>query len=304
MSVMQSAEVGLELGSALGHAYLVPFRNQDGQWEAKFIPGYKGLIHLVRQSGTVKDLQCELVYEKDVFEREYGFEPKFRHVPADGERGKMRGAYAIFRYKDGGQQAAYMTKAEIDLIKARALATKKNVAKSPWTTDEGEQQKKTVVKRLCKLAPVSREVSTAIAQDDDAEERRLDTSALDGLDFSTPGEEASSAPAEVHNPVTGEVVDGEMVAKKEETPPADKTSVALKNALKSIARARETKDTKLLGDTASVIKEDLKGDEHTKALEEWRKVKLEIDGVPKARVHITDVNEDGEETNGQVPNSQ
>jgi recombination protein RecT len=42
---LQAVELGLEPGGALGHAYLVPYGNQ-----CTLIPGYRGLVELVRRS--------------------------------------------------------------------------------------------------------------------------------------------------------------------------------------------------------------------------------------------------------------
>lgn len=281
-AVMQSAETGLELGSAMGHAYLVPYYNgQEKRYEAKFIPGYKGLLDLVRRSGLVKDVQVELRYEKDGWEREGGLEPKFRHVPFEGaERGKEKGAYCIIRFKDGGTQATYMTTAEINAIRDGVLAKQKNVAKSPWTTNWGEMAKKTVVRRACKTAPVSREVAVALSQMDEADTKKLDVGALDTLDFAMPqDEQPDEAPA--HDAETGEVVEGELVQPEEDKKPAaaapPQVSVALKKALESIEKAKKEGDKKRLADSAAFIKEALQGEEHTVALNAYKAAKAELD---------------------------
>lgn len=52
-SVMQAAQLGLEPGSALGQAYLVPYGNQ-----CQLIIGYKGMIDLARRSRPSSFPQC------------------------------------------------------------------------------------------------------------------------------------------------------------------------------------------------------------------------------------------------------
>ena len=47
-AVMQSAQLGLEPGSALGQAYLVPYGNQ-----CQLILGYRGMIDLARDRKSV-----------------------------------------------------------------------------------------------------------------------------------------------------------------------------------------------------------------------------------------------------------
>ena len=53
-AVVQSSILGLEPNSVLGEAYLVPFKNSKTQRkECQLIPGYLGLLKLVRQSGEL-----------------------------------------------------------------------------------------------------------------------------------------------------------------------------------------------------------------------------------------------------------
>jgi len=288
LAVLQSAETGLELGSALGHAYLIPYGT-----EAKFMPGYKGLVDLVRRSGTVKDIQVEIVFAKDEFIREGGFEPKFKHVPAEGDRGAPRGAYCIFTFKDGGHQATYMTTAEINAI--RDVVLSKQRGDSPWKNHWSEMAKKTVVRRACKLAPVSREVADAIAAADEGDKHGYhEGGSLNALDFTIPdAPEKPQKQAEPHNPETGEVIDTNVVidAKTEggsrlkmTDQPEDEimgrtpqVSAALKKALASIEQAKKDHDSKRLADTAVYIKESLKGDEHTQALAAYKAAKPEVE---------------------------
>lgn len=61
-AVMQSAQLGLEPGSALGQAYLVPYGNQ-----CQLILGYRGMIDLARRSGQVLSLNAYAVREGDEF---------------------------------------------------------------------------------------------------------------------------------------------------------------------------------------------------------------------------------------------
>src|SRR5690606_24440421 len=81
-SVIQAAQVGLEIGSVLGHAYLVPYWNNNKKYfEAQFIPGYRGFMELARRSGAVKKMTSRAVYSKEKFEVEYGFEERLIHIP-------------------------------------------------------------------------------------------------------------------------------------------------------------------------------------------------------------------------------
>lgn len=161
-AIVKAAQVGLELGSALGHAYLVPYKT-----EATLIIGYRGLISLARRSGEILSIQSQVVRVGDVFEFEYGLEEKLKHVPALADRGEITHAYAVAKLKDGGVQFDVMTKGEVDAVRARSRAA----GSGPWVTDYPEMARKTVVRRLFKYLPVSIELAGAMAADEDTDDR-------------------------------------------------------------------------------------------------------------------------------------
>jgi recombination protein RecT len=164
-ATMQSAQLGLEPGSGLGEAYIIPYKR-----EATFQMGYKGLVKLARNSGDVTSIWAEAVYEGDLFRVVMGSEPKIEHVPdlnvPRGTFDNVVAVYAVARLATGDIQFAVMTKAEIEQHRNR-YSRGYSSAKSPWSDPLGavEMAKKTVVLRLCKMLPLSAEVSRAIASD-------------------------------------------------------------------------------------------------------------------------------------------
>lgn len=163
--VMTCAQLGLEPDQFLGQAYLVPFWNsKKSQTEAQLIPGYRGYISLARRSGEVQSVSSQVVYTNDHFLLEYGINEKLEHRPVEGDRGKPRGAYVIFKYKDGGYSFDYMSTEDIEKIRERSKAKDSG----PWQTDWDEMGKKTVIKRHAKLAPLSVEFQKAVALEDRA----------------------------------------------------------------------------------------------------------------------------------------
>lgn len=146
-SVMQAAQLGLEPGSALGQAYLVPYGNQ-----CQLIIGYKGMIDLARRSGQVLSLNAYAVREGDDFNFQLGLKPDIHHVPsleADRIKKPITYVYAVATLKGGGYQFEVMSRAEIEAVKAKAKS--KNV----WNSYPEEMAKKTVIRRLFKYLPVS-----------------------------------------------------------------------------------------------------------------------------------------------------
>ncbi|HQJ31654.1 MAG TPA: recombinase RecT, partial [Syntrophales bacterium] len=167
--IMTSAALGLEPDPFLGQAYFVPFWNSQKKcFEAQFMPGYRGYIALARRTGELQSVSSQVVYDRDHFELQYGLTEKLDHIPADGDRGNIKGAYVIFRYKDGSYSFDYMTHAEIKAIAMRSKTydAQKNEWSGPWSTDEGEMCKKTVIKRHAKLTPMSVEFNKAAALED------------------------------------------------------------------------------------------------------------------------------------------
>lgn len=159
-AALTASQLGLEPDGVLGHAYLIPFGKQ-----VQFIPGYKGLLHLARRSGEISTIQAHVVHDGDRFEYAFGLEPKLIHVPSPTPKNELTFAYAVAHLKDGGVQWDVMSRKEIDAIRARSRAGNSG----PWVTDYEEMAKKTVLRRICKLLPVSVELERAVALDERAE---------------------------------------------------------------------------------------------------------------------------------------
>jgi recombination protein RecT len=168
-AVMQAAQLGLEPG-LLGHCYFVPFRNgKTGQMEVQFIIGYRGMIDLARRSGNIQSVYAQIVYANDLFRLKYGLEEELTHVPwhlredqTQTEPGKIRGAYMVAKFKDGGHYIHYMPIAEIEEHRKRS----KSADRGPWVTDYEEMCKKTVVRAGWKWLPISIEHMRAVAADE------------------------------------------------------------------------------------------------------------------------------------------
>ena len=166
-AIVEASQLGLEPDGILGHAYLVPYTLKKGTAQEKticqLIVGYKGLIDLTRRTGTIKTIEAHVVYEKDEFDYEFGLEPKLKHKPSRlGDPGKVLFAYAVGHMNSGGVQFEVMNVREIEAIRARSRAARSG----PWVTDWEAMAKKTVLRRLAKLLPVSVEAQRAIALDE------------------------------------------------------------------------------------------------------------------------------------------
>jgi recombination protein RecT len=173
-AIIQAATLGLEL--VLGRAHLVPFKNrQKNVTEVVFIPGYQGLADLMRRSGEVADLWGEVVYAADTFKIMYGLDRSLEHEPKFiDDRGDPIGAYFVVLHRDGTKGWTYMPISEVykkhrDRSQAYKFAEKSGKKDSPWHEFEEDMVKKTVLKKHSKLAPMSVDVSAAVAFDDATE---------------------------------------------------------------------------------------------------------------------------------------
>lgn len=177
-AVIQCAQLGLEPGNALGHAYILPFDKREkvgNQWktvrtEAQVIIGYRGMIDLARRSGQIVSIDARAVYEGDKFECVLGLDARIDHIPDwqnpnRADASKLRFVYAVAKLKDGGVQFDVMSRAEVEGIRARS----KSADNGPWVTDFAAMAVKTVVRRLFKFLPVSIEMQTAVGLDEMAE---------------------------------------------------------------------------------------------------------------------------------------
>jgi recombination protein RecT len=168
-SFMQSAQLGLDCGGPLGEAYLVPYwNNKANRMEAQFQVGYRGLITLARRSGEIETIDADVVRVGDEFVPprtiidEHGYRREFRHESRGSTTAAITHAFAVARLKGAAYQICVMSKEEIDAIRSRS----KSGQNGPWVTDFAEMAKKTVIKRLAKLLPLSPEMTEAIETSD------------------------------------------------------------------------------------------------------------------------------------------
>lgn len=164
-AVIRAAQMGLQLGGALGQAYLIPFKGR-----ATLVPGYKGYIQLVNRSGQVGTISARTVYDKDEFRVEYGTEDRIRHVPGeyptveDVRKRKAVAYYATCKTRYGSPFVA-ITRAEAEHHRDKFALSKKG----PWNDHFDAMAMKTCIIKLCKTLPLSAELQLAAELDDAAD---------------------------------------------------------------------------------------------------------------------------------------
>jgi phage RecT family recombinase len=157
-AIRESAALGLSPTGLLGEGWILPYKDQ-----ARFMPGYRGYLKLLRNSGQIRIADAQIVYMEDDFAVQLGTDPKIHHVPilygekneaGDylADRGDFRGAYAWVRLTSGETMIEWMT--FDDLMKVRAHSPSANRGEGPWITDPGEMMRKTPIRRIVKRLPL------------------------------------------------------------------------------------------------------------------------------------------------------
>lgn len=162
-AVMQSAQLGFEPGSGLGHAYIVPYKG-----EAQLQIGYRGMIDLARRSGQIISITARAVYQDDEFSYRYGLDEDLAHVPneeAEQTPDRMSHVYAAAKLQGGGIQFEVLSRSQVE----RARKSSKSGSNGPWVTHFEEMAKKTAIRRLFKYLPISVEIQRAVTLDEKAE---------------------------------------------------------------------------------------------------------------------------------------
>lgn len=225
-ALMQSAALGLEPNTILGHSYLVPFENRRKNIvEVQLIVGYKGLIDLARRSGHITSIHTGIHYsDDDLWEYEEGTEATLRHRPGD-MAGKKLHAYAIAKFKDGGHAYVVLPWSHVmkirDASQGYQTAIRFKKTDTPWIAHEDAMAKKTAIRALAKYLPLSVEFVDALSVDD----RRADFQAfaMDPSAGIAPVQEDDFIDAEAEEAQQQQeaATDPEVAATREEAKPAE-----------------------------------------------------------------------------------
>ena len=185
LSVMEASQLGLMPHGSLGHGWMIPYGR-----EARFIPGYRGLMDLATRGGHVTHIEAEVVYSCDRFEYERGTNPRLIHHPelerpADAE---PVAAYAIAWLKDG--KSVFRVLSRADIAKVRTASRAGN--SGPWVDWPEAMAMKTAIRNLCKYLPMSSELAEAVQLDANAEQgagRIIDAIDVEVLDRGAEGKD-------------------------------------------------------------------------------------------------------------------
>lgn len=164
-SVMVASQLGLEINTPLGQAYIIPYQNK-GQMEAQFQLGYMGLIELAYRTGEYQVITAMEVYANDELHYEYGLNMDLRHKPADVPQGQAVAYYALYKTKSGGMDFRVWSRAKVEAHAKKYSQAYQKGWSSPWKSDFDAMAKKTVLKDVLKYAPRSIELQRQLSNDE------------------------------------------------------------------------------------------------------------------------------------------
>lgn len=184
-AVIRAAQDGLVPDGREGHIAVystnVAKKGERERWEkrAQWNPMAAGLRKRLRELDRII-ANSEVVHEKDHFIWHQGDDPRIEHEPArlGVDRGKMIGAYCIFKREDG----TILHREVMDCIQIEKTREQSKAANSlMWTKFVSEGYRKSVLRRGIKTVPVTDQMRDIIQRDDEA-----------SFDFAQHGEPATT----------------------------------------------------------------------------------------------------------------
>lgn len=191
---------------------------------AQYQPMIKGIIKLMKQSGEVKDVGAEVVYQNDKFT----YRPAIDDMPiheADWfseDRGEPIGVWAFVKLTNGENRIAMLTRERVGRIASRSH--KAQNYKAGEGLDWEEFWKKAAIRNVAKFAPMTPKLEATFASADEEFDYTSDNITVDNkptkvmpketraaaavkakAQENKPEEEASQEPAEAN----GDIVDAQ-----------------------------------------------------------------------------------------------
>lgn len=169
-AIINVSLTGITLNPVMKFAYLVPRKGK-----CILDISYMGLIKILTDTGSVKNIEAKIVYRNEVFEIQQGTNPYIKHgIAPTQEKGDIIGAYSIATLNDGSTSVEWMYYNDICDVAKRSESVKAG-KNSPWMTDFSEMARKTVLKRHYKYLPKSeRAIIAGTAIDIDHENNGID----------------------------------------------------------------------------------------------------------------------------------
>lgn len=191
-ALFQTAQLGLEPGGPLGHAFLLPYENSKLSREAgetivecQLQIGYKGYVELGGRRGIL--MRAREVREGDEFDFDLGSNEYLIHRWKLNENASrldkpVIGYWGKVVMPDGKVTFTVMDKSEINARRDRSSAYRASLRydwmKTPWDTDYDAMARKTVIRAQVPQVALAPELQTALKADEAIVQRAAATGDL------------------------------------------------------------------------------------------------------------------------------
>lgn len=159
--LIQSAQYGLKISSALGLAYAVPYKG-----ELTFQIGYQGMVELLYRHPSIVKINTRIVYQNEIdagkFQVQYGKDEFLHHIPTFSKKGGAALYYADLTFKDGTYKFAILS------LEEALEAQKKSPSKNFWANGFDSMALGKAIRKLYKTLPKSPSLPELPDSDDES----------------------------------------------------------------------------------------------------------------------------------------
>lgn len=164
MECLKAASLKLPINKQLGFAWIVPYKNKQGQYIPTFQLGYKGYIQLCMRTGAYKYINADVVYEGELVKHDK-LTGEIEIDPEQRKSDKKIGYFAFIETLNGFRKTLYMSVEEVTRH-ARQFSKSYGKESSSWTTDFDAMALKTCLRLLLsKYGVMSVEMQQAVVND-------------------------------------------------------------------------------------------------------------------------------------------
>lgn len=145
-SALRAATLGLSCDPALGHAFIIPYRNKQGKSEAEFQAGWRGIQYMALRTGKYCYINVSPYYDgEEIIEDRITGGLSISGVATRPL--KEKGLIASLKLVNGYQKSIYMTNEELEAHGAK-YSRAYNRNDSIWKTNPRMAYHKTIVLKL------------------------------------------------------------------------------------------------------------------------------------------------------------
>ena len=164
MEALKAASLKLPINKQLGFAWIVPYKNKQGQYIPTFQLGYKGYIQLCMRTGAYRYINADVVYEGELIKHDK-LTGEIEIDPTRRTSDKKVGYFAFIETLNGFRKTLYMSLDEV-IKHAQQYSKSYGNKDSAWASDFDSMALKTCLRLLLsKYGVMSVEMQRAYIED-------------------------------------------------------------------------------------------------------------------------------------------